>query len=82
MPIAFEQGNEWNEAKLKDGAGQVHSLKYRNYNIGRGINWDKDTYRQIFPALKDGKDVPLHIRVVSQSWGMWMAVMPLAEIIE
>lgn len=82
LPTAFEQGDEWKQVQLKDGSGQLHALKYRNYNIGRGVNWSKDSYRQIFPGLKNGTDVPTHLRVASQSWGMWLAVAPIAEMIE
>jgi hypothetical protein len=82
LPTSFHSGSEWKEAKLKDASGKVQVVKYRNYDIGRGVDWNATAYRQLFPSLKSGKDVPTNVRVVSQSWGTWMAAMPLADVIE
>ncbi|MBY0517831.1 MAG: hypothetical protein K2P81_13050 [Bacteriovoracaceae bacterium] len=82
LPTAFVEGSEWKEMSLKDASGKVQTVKYRNYEIGRANNWDAQTYKQIFPDVKTGKDIPASVRVLSQSWGSWMSAMPLADIIE
>lgn len=82
LPTAFQQGSEWQTVRLTDGAGKVHKVKARNYEIGRGIDWKTEAYGSIFPELKAGKDIPKNVRVLSQSWGVWMAALPLADVVE
>ncbi len=82
LPTEFESSQEWKNIELKDGAGKVHKLKARNYEVGRGVNWDSATYKSIFPEISSGKSVPESIRILSQSWGGWMAAMPLSEVVE
>jgi len=82
LPTEFQRGSEWHKVQLKDGAGKVHEVKYRDYTIGRGTNWNAESYRKMFPALRSGKDVPTHLRVMSQSWGTWLAAIPVAEMVE
>jgi len=82
LPTEFESSQEWKNIELKDGTGKVHKLKARNYEVGRGVNWDSATYKSIFPEISSGKSVPESIRILSQSWGGWMAAMPLSEVVE
>ncbi len=82
LPTEFENSNEWKEIQLKDGTGKVHKLRARNYEVGRGVNWDSATYKQLFPELSSGKSVPESIRILSQSWGGWMAALSLSEVVE
>ncbi len=82
LPTKFKGGGEWRTVQLTDGAGKVHSVRARNYEVGRGIDWKSDVYQSIFPELGSGQDIPKNVRVLSQSWGAWMTALPLADAIE
>ncbi|MFP5491376.1 MAG: hypothetical protein ACLGG0_07740 [Bacteriovoracia bacterium] len=82
LPTQFDRSAEWKVVVLKDSAGKQHKVKTRNYEVGRGIDWNAEAYRQIFPSLASGQDIPKNVRILSQTWGTWMAAMPLADIIE
>lgn len=49
--------------------GKETVVKYRDYFVGSPEDWDGSAYVTLFPALKNGKDVARHERVLKQSWG-------------
>jgi hypothetical protein len=82
LPTEFDRSAEWKVVVLKDNVGKQHKIKTRNYEVGRGINWSHESYRTIFPNLTSGQEIPKNVRILSQTWGTWIAAMPLLDIVE
>jgi hypothetical protein len=52
----------------------------RNYEYGMSMHWDAAAYGKYCPQVVRGNEVPKVIRNLSQSWGGWMANLPMTTL--
>lgn len=55
--------------------------KYRNWYYGGATAWDVNTWRVIFPELKDSNEIPQTLRTMSQAWGGSAMALPLFQFV-
>lgn len=52
----------------------------RNYEYGYSLTWDPAIYAPYFPDVKQGTEVPLILKDLAQTWGGWVAGLPLTTM--
>lgn len=81
LPTKFDKSAKIKE--LVDGNGKKKKVyKFKNYSTGRAIAWDVSAYKQLFPSMSSGRDLPAMKRALGQSYGGWVVTSPLSMFIK
>lgn len=75
LPNEFRGGDKIIKRELATKSGKKKKVKFRNYFYGSAVGWNLDSYKSLFPELKDGRDVAKAARILNQSAGTFPVAM-------
>ncbi len=72
----------WISKKIEVSPGNFKDVKYRNYFQGEPIAWNLELFKAYFPDLKKQEDIPKSARLLSESWGSWLILLPMMKVLD
>jgi hypothetical protein len=75
LPNEFRGGDKTIKKKLATKSGKTKRVKFRNYFYGSAVGWDINSYKSLFPEIKDGRDIAKAARILNQSAGSFPVAM-------
>ncbi len=73
-PGLTSKGDEWIPVKLRDRAGKVQTLVFRDYRKGSPSGWEYKNFTALFPDVKSNEDLKKAFRVFNSSFASFSSV--------